>query len=507
MAIRVLPQLLINQIAAGEVVERPASVVKELAENALDAGAREISVEVEQGGIARIRVGDDGEGIGAPELALALTRHATSKIDSLEALERVTSLGFRGEALPSIAAVARLSITSRARGAARAARIDANGGEVSGPRPAALPLGTEVEVSDLFFNVPARRKFLRTAGTELGHVGATLVRLALSRPDVGWRFTSHGRRLWSVGPAGDRAAEEERLATLLEPNFLDGARYVEHAAAGLRLRGWLGAPTHGRAQPDRQYLFVNGRAVKDRLLASAVRQGYRDVMFHGRHPCYVVYLELDPTAVDVNAHPAKLEVRFRDSRLVHDFVSRTLGQALADTRPDGEGSGPVPRDTREGVVGAAYSDAPGRGPRFAGHAGHPGQQGLTLREAGVAARSLDWTRLAGAAPAPDAAPAGPAGADVPPLGYAIGQLQGIYILTQTADGMALVDMHAAHERVIYERIKAEHAAGGVPRQVLLVPQLIELGPVEAEAAEPWLAALAELGLVLDRSGPGTLALR
>jgi DNA mismatch repair protein MutL len=506
MPIRVLPSHLVNQIAAGEVVERPASVVKELVENALDAGATAIEVDVEQGGTARIVVSDDGAGIEAAELGLALERHATSKIDSLEALERVVTLGFRGEALPSIAAISRLTLSSRRRGADAAAEVVVADGQTGRPRPAALARGTRVEVRDLFYNVPARRKFLKTAATEFGHVGATLVRLALSRPDVAFRLSSHGRKLWSVDAAIDRAAAERRLLVLVEPDFLDGARYVEYAAAGLRLEGWLGAPTHGRAQPDRQYAFVNGRPVKDRLLGQALRQGYRDVMFHGRHPAYVLFLMLDPAQVDVNAHPTKLEVRFRDSRLVFDFVSRTVATALAGTRPADEVDGPVPRAVRESTLGGGT--APVNDPTQAGLG-----LGVPAAAASAARPAIDWTALASARqpvvsetmfPPGDG---GPIGRTVPPLGFAIAQLHAIYILSETADGLALVDMHAAHERVIYERLKAEHARGEIPRQALLVPKLIEVGAVEAEALEPLLPDLAPYGLVVERAGPATLALR
>ena len=513
MPIRVLPSHLVNQIAAGEVVERPASVVKELVENALDAGARSIDVDVEQGGTARIVVTDDGAGIEAGELALALERHATSKIDSLEALERVATLGFRGEALPSIAAISRLTLSSRRLGAEAAAEVAAVDGRIGASRPAALARGTRVEVRDLFYNVPARRKFLKTATTELGHVGATMARLALSRPDVAFRLSNHGRKLWSVDAAIGRAAAERRLLVLVEPDFLDGARYVEYAAAGLRLEGWLGAPTHGRAQPDRQYAFVNGRPVKDRLLGQALRQGYRDVMFHGRHPAYVLFLTLDPAQVDVNAHPTKLEVRFRDSRLVFDFVSRTVATALAGTRPSGDGEGPVPRAVRDSTFAGGSERLLVRQQAGLG-LGLPG--GQTPGESGARAPPLpaiDWTERASRDPlaAPSAlvvrseARAGERA--VPPLGFALAQLHAIYILSETAEGLALIDMHAAHERVIYERLKADHARGEIPRQVLLVPKLIEVGAVEAEAFEPLLPELAPYGLVVDRAGPSTLALR
>ena len=484
MPIRVLPSHLVNQIAAGEVVERPASVLKELVENALDSGAQRVEVTAEQGGMALIAVTDDGAGIAAAELALALERHATSKIVSLEDLEHVVSLGFRGEALPSIASVARLKITSRVVASEHATQLEVEGGRLGEPRPAPHPPGTSVEVRELFFNVPARRKFLKSPATEFQHLERALRRIALSRPAVAFRLMHNGRRTLAVGPAAGRAAEEQRLAALLGADFVAAAVYVEHAAVGLALRGWIGLPTYSRAQPDEQYLIVNGRAVRDRLLSSAVRLGYRDVLFHGRHPAYLLYLDLDPARVDANAHPQKLEVRFRDGHGVHDFVRRTVETALAATRPAAGARGPI----------APSAVAPGP----------VAQAAMPLAVAERIGGSLDWTRLA---TEPLAPPAVDPAATLPPLGFAIAQLHGVYILSETADGLALVDMHAAHERVIYERLKLELAAGGPPRQPLLVPQLIELDEPEAELALEQAAALAELGVVVERAGPRQLALR
>ena len=501
MPIRVLPSHLVNQIAAGEVIERPASVVKELVENALDAGARRIEVQVELGGVGLVRVRDDGGGIAAQELPLALERHATSKIASLEDLEQVVSLGFRGEALPSIASVSRLRLTSRRAPATEGTSVAVDGGGLEPPRPAAHPPGTSVEVRDLFYNVPARRKFVRSAATEFQHIERGLVRLALSRPDVGVLLTHNGRRVLGVDAAADAAGRERRVAALLGDEFLAGALAIEHAALGLRLHGWLALPTYSRAQPDQQHLIVNGRAVRDRFLANAVRLGYRDVLFHGRHPAYVLYLELDPARVDVNAHPQKLELRFRDARAVHDFVMRSVERALATTRPSATARGPV-------AAAAVYGGDPAA------------QAAMPLTVAETVPGRFDWTRhaaLADGAPQPAGdryaallarGAAAPTGAgEVPPLGFALAQLHGIYILSETRDGLALVDMHAAHERVIYERLKAESERGQVPRQALLVPQLVEVGEAEAEIAVEQAAALAELGLSVDRVGPRRLALR
>jgi DNA mismatch repair protein MutL len=474
VAITVLPALLIDQIAAGEVIERPASVVKELIENALDAGSRSIEIEVEGGGVELLRVSDDGQGIEGSELARALERHATSKIASAEDLSRVMTLGFRGEALPSIASVSRFTLTSRTRDAPHAAVIEVDGGTAGSVRPTTHTVGTSAEARNLFYNVPARRKFLRSAATELAHVRRAVIRLALARPEVSFALSSHGRRLLFVPGANDRAGREARLAALLGEDFLTHAVFVEHAASGLTLSGWLGAPTAANTQSEHQYSVVNGRVIRDRLLASAARQGYQDVLFHGLQPSYVLYLELDAGQVDVNAHPAKLEVRFRDGGLVHNFVSRSVAQALAATRPTAIGPGPA-----RGTLAPAADRGVDPPPRSL-------------------AGALNWTVLA--SPATPAPP-------VPPLGYALAQLHATYVLSETADGLAVIDMHAAHERVIYERLKAEAAAGQVPRQALLVPVTVEVEESEAEAVLEHAETLADFGLVLDLMGPNTVALR
>ncbi|MCU0976813.1 MAG: DNA mismatch repair endonuclease MutL [Steroidobacteraceae bacterium] len=490
MPIRLLPDNLVNQIAAGEVVERPASVVKELVENALDAGATRIAVDAERGGMQLIRVRDDGSGIPAGELTLALSRHATSKIASLDDLATVGSLGFRGEALPSIASVSRLRLASRAAGAAQGAEVVFADGELAGPRPVPQPPGTTVEVRDLFHDVPARRKFLRSEATEFQHLARTLARLALSRFDCGFELSHNRREVWSLPPAARREAEEARVARLVGEDFMRHALYVEHAAAGLSLRGWIGLPAFSRAQSDAQYLFVNGRMVRDRLLGGAVKLGYRDVLYGGRHPAFVLYLALDPAAVDVNAHPQKLELRFREPREVHDFLFRSVERALAATRP------------AEGLHGSA--DASRLLP-----SGQP-SRGLPLGE--PVAGTADWTALARAAMPAGAelprAQAAAGAATAPPLGYALAQLHGIYILAQAEDSLVLVDMHAAHERVLYEKLKAARAApGGAPRQPLLVPAVVEVREDEALLAEQHRDDLVAAGLVVDRLGPGSLAVR
>ena len=479
MPIRILEGPLVDQIAAGEVIERPASVVKELVENALDAGARQLAIDIEHGGIRLVRVRDDGGGIPPAELPLALARHATSKIESLEDLERVASLGFRGEALPSIASVSSLRIASRASDCPDAVVVESVDGRVAGAKPAAHPPGTTVEVRDLFHRVPARRKFLRAEATEYQHILRTVTRLALSRFDVAFTLTHNRREQFALPPAAGRRECEARIARLVGADFVAASRHVEFAQAGMSLEGWIGLPSASRAQPDRQYLYVNGRMVRDRLLGSAVRLGYRDVSYGERHPAWVLYLTLDPLQVDVNAHPQKLEVRFRDARAVHDFLFRTVERALAEA---GHGTG-----SRAPVAATAWGDAGTTAPaRLA--------LGVPAAMSGLAGQVAD-----AAMPA--------AQYDDQPLGQAIAQLHGIYIVAQSVEGMVLVDMHAAHERILYERLKSALDSGNGPRQALLVPALLEATEEEAALAEQYADELAAAGFVVDRAGPATLAVR
>ena len=488
MPIRILSGELVDQIAAGEVIERPASVVKEIVENSLDAGASRIDIEVERGGVGLIRVRDDGRGISAEELPLALQRHATSKIASLDDLEAVSTLGFRGEALPSIGSVARLRLVSCADGAAHAAEISCEGGALSPVRPAAHPPGTTIEVRDLFYNVPARRKFVRSDATELGHIATLTERLALSRFDVGFRLR-HGARLLLEAPAVSAPGEElERLAAVLGSDFPAAALPVQHAAGPVMISGWAGLPTRSRAQADQQFWFVNGRSVRDRLLMNAVRLAYRDVLYHGRHAAYVLYLTLDPRLVDVNAHPAKLEVRFRDSRQIHEFVFRAVERALRDTKPDS--GAPAAQPAAMGVDAGAAARAA------------PAAAALSLP---LYSMARDPWQLAAAVGESGAAPGAPRAEA--PLGTPIAQLHGAYILAQSADGLVLVDMHAAHERVLYEKFKAEATASAIASQQLLEPLVIELKPHELgrvlEEHSQWEAA----GFEIDALGPARLALR
>ena len=500
MTIQLLPDHLVNQIAAGEVVERPASVVKELTENSLDAGARRIVVQVEQGGSRLCRVRDDGVGISAGELALALKRHATSKISSLDDLRTVATLGFRGEALPSIAAVAKLALTSRIAGERSAWTVSSPGGASSEPQPAAHPRGTTVEVRDLFYNTPARRSFLRKPVTEARHIDRAVLRLALSRYSTAVRYEKDGRLSYDLPAANERAEQEERLARLLGAEFVEHALYFEQQHEGVHLWGWLARPKFSRSQGDMQHLFLNGRAIFDRTVAHAVRRAYEDVMFHGRHPAWLLYLEMDPAAVDVNAHPAKLEVRFREGRRIHDIVRRTLEAVLADTRPSAASAGEMTADQVSAARGFGV-----QGNRLG--AGH-----------GTAA---DLASLLGASPLPLGPAQGfgpvreaqaqaqaqqPAG-DMPPLGYALAQLGGVYILAENRDGLIIVDAHAAHERVVYERMKAQLGEQGLGSQLLLEPIRLRVGAEEIDTAKQQGEAWKRLGFVVDQVGPDTLAVR
>jgi len=522
-SIQRLSPRLANQIAAGEVVERPASVVKELLENSLDAGAARIDVEVEAAGTRLIRVRDDGGGIAEDDLALALDRHATSKIATLDDLEGVSSFGFRGEALASVSSVSHLSLTSATAEDSRGHRASTSGRDMQvSIAPAAHPRGTTVEVRDLFFNTPARRKFLRTERTEFGHLEDVLKRTALARFDVGFSLRHNGRQLHELRACHDPGERLRRVGLLCGPGFVEHAVEVEREAGGLRLFGWVAQPTFSRSQADLQHFFVNGRYIRDKLAAHAVRQAFSDVLYHGRHPAYVLYLELDPCEVDVNVHPTKHEVRFRDGRSVHGFLYSTLHKALADIRPD---------DT----PGAAY-DAPsplsapaGRLDLLTGELIHQREMGLreatdTAEAAPAAvdaapARSFptsrtpargvleSYGRLYGGAR--DDAPAAEAGSEagVPPLGYALAQLHGVYILAQNRDGLVLVDMHAAHERITYERLKAARDAEGIRSQPLLVPQALAVSQREAQLVEEHAELFATLGLSVAVVGEERIMIR
>jgi len=526
--IHLLSPRLANQIAAGEVVERPANIVKELVENALDAGATRIEIDAEQGGVKLLRIRDDGHGIEHDDLPLALSRHATSKIITLDDLEAVASLGFRGEALASISSVTRLTLTSRAQHAEEAWSVHAEGRDMAASvTPAAHPVGTTLEVRDLFFNTPARRKFLRTEKTEFSHLEETVKRLALSRYDVAFSLRHNGRVIHQLRSAERTIDREKRVASLLNKDFIDSAVHIDAEAVGLQLQGWVGLPTFSRSQADMQYFFVNGRVVRDKLVVHAIKQAYRDVLYHGRHPAFVLYLWLDPKLVDVNVHPTKHEVRFRDGRLVHDFLFRTLHKALGDVRPDDRlaGSTPatlVPQTAPLSGVQAgefqeqarldwqAQSVRENAGGYLPAYSAAPQQGAVSAQLEGLRALSqpLDdapWvqeTRQGQPQPLPQAP-----SADMPPLGYAIAQLHGIYILAQNAQGMVVVDMHAAHERITYERLKIAVDQQGVQSQPLLVPVTLAVSEREADAAEQFADEFRLLGVELARVAPESVVVR
>jgi len=487
MPIQVLPEQLVNQIAAGEVVERPAAVVKELVENSLDAGARRVEVDAEQGGLARIQVRDDGCGIARDELALALTRHATSKIASLSDLEHVRSLGFRGEALPSILSVSRLSLVSRTAADAHGWRLEGEGA-LSGarPEPAAHAPGTTVEVRDLFFNTPARRKFMRAESTEFRHLDQGLRRIALARFDTAFALRHGARKVFELAPAESTQGRAQRVAQLTDAEFLDNALELDESRLGMRLSGWIALPSFSRAQADLQHFYVNGRPVRDKLVGHALRRAYADALHGTRFPAFVLYLELDPARVDVNVHPAKVEVRFRDSSTVHDFIFGAVHQALRRVRPDPAAHHQVHFDRSTGEIGAQDS--------FRYGAEVPGPRS---RETSPRSLGPDSSAPRIEEPRPDDAP----------LGYALAQLSGIFILAQNREGLVLIDMHAAHERVLYERFKQSLHGGGIASQALLVPIAVTVPEDVADQAEAARERLQRLGLELDRSGPATLTVR
>ncbi len=492
MRIQILPSVLVNQIAAGEVVERPASVIKELVENSLDAGAKRIDIEIEQGGIKLMRVRDDGRGIHHDDLLLALSRHATSKVASLEELERISSMGFRGEALPSIGSVSRMMLTSHEQGADHAYQLTSGADK---PALAAHPVGSTLEVRDLFYNTPARRKFLKTEKTEFNHIDTLVKRLALARFDVGFSLRHNRREILPLPPATVRPEQERRVTELLGKAFLEQAIYLEHQAAGLRLYGWVARPAFSRSQADMQYFYVNGRVIRDKLVTHAVRQAFQDVLYHGRHPAYVLYLELDPVMVDVNVHPTKHEVRFREGRLVHDFLFRTLHQSLADDRPGVAPDAPVQAGQMETAPPAQppSSFVPQTVPLKLAERGAHYQAGFEMQR-------------------PDRGTVAAATAEVvqdemPRLGFALAQLQGTYLLAENREGLVLVDMHAAHERITYERLKLAWGESNIRSQPLLVPVTVAVSRREADLAEEQRMIFESLGLEVDRMGSETLAVR
>jgi DNA mismatch repair protein MutL len=539
MRIHSLPTQLVNQIAAGEVVERPSSVVKELVENCFDAGASQIIIDIEQGGARLIKIRDNGCGIYKEDLPLALSRHATSKISSLEDLEHVASMGFRGEALPSISSVSRLTLISRVSDAECAWKVSADGTERNfDPQPDPHPQGTTVDVRDLFYNTPARRKFLKTEKTEFAHIETLIQRLALSRFDVGFMLSHNQKEILNLKSATTEREQEHRVAGICGSAFIENSVKIDFAASGLQLTGWVGLPTFSRSQQDMQFFYVNGRLVKDKLVSHAVKQAYQDVLFHGRHPVFVLYLTLDPALVDVNAHPTKMEVRFREGRLVHDFLFSALHRSLADIRPGHQvradivnvgwvttagmqeveqcreqlpsdsvtqqlelQTSSVPNEKTNNIVWLNDSEARQSKPNFAAKPAYspkPHQASLPLHvEESIQAYAALHPKPEPVTPQPEAKP----------LGHAIAHLHNIYILSETPDGIILVDAHAAHERVTYERLKQQYQNGSVPSQPLLLPIKITVSTAEADLAEDEHEFFSSLGFEINRSGPETIVLR
>ncbi|MEI8572659.1 DNA mismatch repair endonuclease MutL [Methylomonas sp. LW13] len=528
MRIHALPTQLVNQIAAGEVVERPASVVKELVENCFDAGATQIQIDVEQGGTRQIRIRDNGCGIVKDDLALALSRHATSKIASLDDLEHVISMGFRGEALPSISSVARLTLISRTADADCAWQVSADGTEQNfDPQPDPHPPGTTVDVRDLFYNTPARRKFLKAEKTEFSHIESLIQKLALARFDVGFLLNHNQREVLNLKPADTQAAQEKRIAAICGSAFVENCVTIDFAASGLHLHGWVGLPTFSRSQQDMQFFYVNGRLIKDRLVAHAVKQAYQDVLYHGRHPVFVLYLELDPALVDVNAHPTKLEVRFREGRMVHDFLFQALHRSLADQRPGatavaqhietvGEVSPaqapmtqlrtPLNQQTSLPLT-MPESDVDSMPQRVTPEAF--GAYRYPSERANMSDVAEQITAYAKLYPQTERAnstlPVGDS--PIPPLGFALAHIHNIYILAETANGIILVDAHAAHERVTYERLKQHYHNRAIVSQPLLLPIKLQVTAAEADLAEQEHEFFMNLGFEINRSGPETVVLR
>jgi DNA mismatch repair protein MutL len=505
--IRLLPDLLISQIAAGEVVERPASVLKELLENALDAGSSAIQIQLEEGGVKLIRITDDGCGIARDELALALTRHATSKIASLDDLERVATLGFRGEALASVASVARVTLTSRPHGAAHAWRL--NGEPSATPEPAALFAGTVIEMRDLYYNTPARRKFLKSEATEYAHCAEALKRIALAHPAVAFTLSHNGR----VGLHLPKSDARGRAGAILGDDFLAESRAVDTGAGPLRVYGHCALPAHSRARSDAQYCYVNGRFVRDKLLSHALREAYQDMLHGSRFPAYCLFLEIDPATVDVNVHPAKTEVRFRDSRAVHQFVFHAVQRTLSSPLHSLTQEAPAAMGDRSFApdAGVVRPDAAAPRPSFGFAASAPRQESLRISEPATNAyfAFAGSARPAGSAnlPRPTVAQPSPDEETTAPLGYALAQLHGVYILAQNAQGLVMVDMHAAHERILYEKLKNALDGQQIATQSLLIPAVFSAEALDVAAAEEHAEALRAIGFDLAAMGPAQLAVR
>ena len=500
--IRTLPDLLVSQIAAGEVVERPASSLKELLENSVDAGAHDVSIQLTEGGIRQIRVSDDGHGIDRSDLALALERHATSKITNIEDLEAVTSLGFRGEALASIAAVSHLTLISRRKNNDHGWKVEAEAGRLSEPEPASLERGSIVDVNNLYFNTPARRKFLRTPATEFGQSEETFKRIALARPDIGLSLAHNGRIKWRLRPVSEATRIHELLGDALREASID----VDTGSGQFRLHGLIAQPAYSRASRDVQYVFVNGRFVRDRVISHAIREAYHDILHHDRHAPYVLFLELDPHLVDVNVHPSKIEVRFRESRAVHQFVFHALEKALSATKAGAQTLGP--QSSTQSYASAPSSRADQT--RLALRTGEAQrfysvlfEQQTSSEQTNTEQTNTEKIDTAQVDPVPTPFPEG----EDHPLGFAIAQLAGIYILAQNQAGLIVVDMHAAHERIVYESLKAAMDADQIPTQKLLIAATMSASELEVAAVEENHELLATLGFELAVIAPNAIAVR
>ena len=510
MTIRVLPPQLINQIAAGEVIDRPASIVKELLENCFDANATQLTIHIEQGGMRLIRICDNGTGIEKDDLPLALSRHATSKICNLDDLEHVKSMGFRGEALASISSVAKLTLTSRYGNDSHGWAVCSDGAEAFFDiQPAPHQKGTTVEVCDLFYNTPARRKFLKSEKTEFGHIETVVKRMALSRFTLGFSLFHAQKEILNLKPALTLEQEEQRVAAIFSDDFINNALHLDFEVSGLALRGWVSVPTFSRSQADMQFFYVNGRLVKDKSVSHAIKQAYSDVLYHGRHALFALYLTLDPSEVDVNAHPAKSEVRFRDSRAIHSFVLSCLQRTLANVRTTPTfATLPVSSLHAENTIPASFSSSQETViSTFEKSQSVPHY--LTQKPLPLAINTppqVYETLYSSNQPTTTPAQQNTA-TDLPVLGYAVAHLHGIYILAETPSGMVLVDTHAAHERITFERLKQQYAAGSIAMQPLLLPITMTVMPFEAELAENSIDFFAQLGLELDRISPDTLLLR
>lgn len=497
MSIKKLPSQLINQIAAGEVIERPASIVKELLENSIDAGSSHIELDIEAGGVRLIRVKDDGKGIAKAELPLALERHATSKINQLDDLAAVATLGFRGEALPSIASVAKLDLSSRTLNDEHgwSVQVDQNG-VLSEASPLPLSVGTVVTVEELFFNVPARRKFLKAEKTEFGHIEQLLFRMAMAQPNISFILRNNGKEVRRIAAATDHDSLQERIAAICGKEFVAQSLYVEYEQSDLRVWGWISTPTFSRSQADMQYFFVNGRAVRDKVVMHAVKSAYQDVLFHGRQPAYVLYLDMPYDGVDVNAHPTKYEVRFRESQKVHGFLRHAVKNQLSEAR-----AGYTPTPALEAVSANTESLVENRHlPLQDNYPANSTTSYTPTNNIGV----KEWQHVyANAADnvKPDSSEADrEEDSPIPVLGYALAQLHGIYILAQNEAGLVLVDIHAAHERITYEKLKTAYNGQALQRQPLLLPKNIVVSEKEADAVDEYIDAIAQFGFLLRRVG-------